>query len=167
MKVPYINGLYDSIKHKLKRWNIITVPSITHNLTSIIERGKDKINKMEKNNSVYCIKCKNCDATYVGETKRSLKTRISEHEANIRRPSQTNSVITEHRVNADHDFDWNNIKILDTEENWSCRRMSEMLHIKMQKNPLNKVEDCQNLNSVYEDLLLSLKPKDYSPPPAH
>jgi len=34
---------------------------------------------------MYMISCKNCDATYVEQTKRKLNTRISEHQNQINR----------------------------------------------------------------------------------
>jgi len=40
---------------------------------------------------VYKISCKNCDAIYVGRTKRKLNTRISEHRNQINRKSTNTS----------------------------------------------------------------------------
>jgi len=64
---------------------------------------------------VYKISCKNCDAIYVGQTKRKLNIRISEHRNRINRKSTNITVITEHRLRHNHDFDWLNVKILDNE----------------------------------------------------
>jgi len=46
---------------------------------------KDKTEKMENYDVVYKIECANnlCDAAYIGQTGRYLKTRIKEHEINI------------------------------------------------------------------------------------
>jgi len=41
-----------------------------------------------------------------------LKTRINEHENDIDKKSGNLSVISEHRLEFDHKFDWNNTKIL-------------------------------------------------------
>jgi len=38
-----------------------------------------------------------CDASYVGQTKRTLNTRVSEHRNDARRNTTQNSVITDHR----------------------------------------------------------------------
>jgi len=40
--------------------------------------------------------CKNCNASYVGQTKRKLKTRLNEHVKNIRLDPQKHSVISDH-----------------------------------------------------------------------
>ena len=59
------------------------------------------------------------------------------------------SVITEHRLQYDHDFQWNNIKILDEEPCYRKRLISEMLNIKKQKNSLNLQTDTEDLHKVY------------------
>jgi len=64
---------------------------------------------------VYKISCKDCDATYVGQTKRKLNTRISEYRNQINRKTSNTSVITEHRLRHNHDFHWYNVKIFDNE----------------------------------------------------
>ena len=43
-------------------------------------RGKDKTQLQNMTNVVYKIECNSYDATYVGETKRKLSTRVKEHE---------------------------------------------------------------------------------------
>jgi len=51
---------------------------------------------------------------YVGQTRRLLK-RIDEHRSpNIRRKTKQRSVITEHRLEFSHKFDWDD-EILDEE----------------------------------------------------
>jgi len=42
-------------------------------------------------------------------------------------------VITEHRLSPNHDFDWENVTILDKENFWGKHLISEMLHIKITK----------------------------------
>jgi len=64
-----------------------------------------------KSNVVYKINC-NDYASYMGQTGRKLKTRISEYRNHIRW-IQSKSIITDHRSQLGHDFDWNNIQILD------------------------------------------------------
>ena len=36
-------------------------------------------------NVVYKVPCKDCDATYVGQTKRKLNTRINKHKSQLRK----------------------------------------------------------------------------------
>jgi len=66
---------------------------------------KDILPKLSNKNVVYKLCCKNCDASYVGQMSRQLKIRISEHHNHINRNITTQSVITEHRLQFNHDFD--------------------------------------------------------------
>jgi len=89
------------------------------------------------NTNIYKIHCKDCDIFYVGQTKRQIKTRIKEHRNNIRMDKTRHSIITDHILNHQHTFDWNNIKIMDLESHYNKRLISEMTHIKEQKNSIN------------------------------
>jgi len=59
-------------------------------------------------------------------------------------------------LNHDHTFDWNNIKILDTESNYIKRLISEMLHIKEQVNEINSQKGTEFLDKSYYCLLNNL-----------
>ena len=95
----------------------------------------------------------NCESSYVGQTKRKLKTRIKEHKTDIKKSTSEISVVSRHRVNEMHEFDWDNIKILDTEQSLMKRRISEMIHIKNQISGINKQSDTEGLPDVYLPLL--------------
>jgi len=62
-------------------------------------------------NVIYQINCLDCDASYVGQTKRTLNTRVCERRNHAKRTSTQNSVITDHRLKSRHEFDWDNVKI--------------------------------------------------------
>lgn len=88
-------------------------------LRKFIKTGKDKIDNVFRSNVVYKLKCLECDATYIEQTKRQLKTRIKEHRSNINRAASP-SVISIHRLNLNYEFDWENVEILN-EESKSCK----------------------------------------------
>ena len=101
---------------------------------------------------VYKINCLNCESSYVGQTKRKLKIRIKEHKTDIKKPTSEISVVS-HRLNEMHELDWDNIRILDTEQSLMKRRISEMIHIKRQTRGINKQSDTEGLPDVYLPLL--------------
>ena len=59
------------------------------------------------------------------------------------------SVIMEHRLQFDHDFQWDKVKILDEEPCYRKRLISDMLNIKNQKNSLNLQTDTESLHKAY------------------
>jgi len=63
-----------------------------------------------RTNVIYQVNCLDCDASYVGQTKRTLNTRVCEHRNHAKRTSTQNS-ITDHRLKSRHEFDWDNVKI--------------------------------------------------------
>jgi len=77
--------------------------------------------------------------------------RLRKHKNNIRLEQSKHSVVTEHIKN--HIFDWDNVKILDHEHNFHKKFISEMIHIKEQKNSLNRMSDTELLDECYFDIL--------------
>ncbi len=61
-------------------------------IKQLLVRPKDKILKERVVGPVYHTPCDICEASYIGETERSLKSRFMEH----RRPSSTTSGVPSH-----------------------------------------------------------------------
>jgi len=114
---------------------------------------RDQTEHTHIKNVVYKIHCKDCDVSYVGQTKRQLRTRVKEHHNNNKLDESKHSVISEHILSCNYSFDWNQVKILDTEPNYNKRLISEMLHIKEQFNSINSQKDTEFLNDAYFSLL--------------
>jgi len=129
---------------------------ILNNLGKFIKAHKDPTESLTINNVVYKINCNDCNASYVGQTKRQLSTRIKEHSNNYKSIAAKPSVITQHMLDFSHTFNWNNIKILDTEANYYKRLVSEMLYIKEQTNGINTQTDTELLDESYFGILDTL-----------
>jgi len=104
---------------------------------------------------VYQLNCQNCSASYVGQTKRAVTIRVNEHKNHIIRNLSQQLVITVHRLLYKHDFDWDNVQILDEETNYNKRLISEMIFIKKQKFGLNAQTDTELLDPIYNDIFSS------------
>jgi len=122
----------------------------------IVRPQKDNLPIVSNKNVVYKLSCKDCNASYVGQTKRRLITRVSEHKNDIKKTSK-HSVITDHRLTLNHEFDWDNPIILDKEIFYHRRLTSEMINIKLQNNSLNLQSDTECLHFAYIDILNKLK----------
>jgi len=106
---------------------------VPNTLNIFIKRDKDKIEFMSQSECVYKIVCLDCDASYVGQTKRQLATRIKEHKKDINKKNGALSVISNHRLEK-NEFNWRETKILDTESSYNKRLVSEMVFIKTQSD---------------------------------
>jgi len=62
-------------------------------------------------------------------------------------------LITEHKINNNHEFNWDNPEILDKEKYYYRRLKSEMINIKSQKNALNMQSDIELLQQTYVEIL--------------
>ncbi|EFN66416.1 hypothetical protein EAG_06731, partial [Camponotus floridanus] len=123
--VPYVNNISECFRLCVRDLDVKLSYTGINNLCRFIKVGKDKLDKDSRSNIVYKINCMDCDASYVGQTGRLLRTRIKEHKRNL------TSVIAEHRA-LEHTFDFDDIKVLDEETFLGKRLISEMIYIKRQ-----------------------------------
>lgn len=99
--LPYVKNITDSLKDTMDS-NITLGYRCLNCLDRIIRTHKGTNKKDEKFYVVYKISCKDCNASYVGQTKRQLQTRLKEHKYNIRLDSDKQSVVSEHICNFGH-----------------------------------------------------------------
>ena len=107
--LPYNLTNFTKLSNIFRKYNISTIPVVNKTLKSIIKLGKDSTKKWEQYNIVYKFNCKNCPATHIGESKRALRVRINEHK----NETNSESVVCEHQLEFNHEFDWENTKIVD------------------------------------------------------
>ena len=101
---------------------------------------------------VYDIQCPECDQHYVGETARTLGTRIKEHlSCRQRLPA-----ISEHKLSTGHQCSMKDIKILDHEENWLRRKIKEAINIHREKPTLNRDVGQLTIGLVYRSSNINL-----------
>ena len=95
--------------------------------------------------------CEECEATYVGETERSLKARFGEH----RRPSSTMSEVSKHihMDNPNHKITLENTKIISVEHKWFERGVKEAIYIRALNPSLNKYGGCYNFPLVWNNMI--------------
>ena len=59
--------------------------------------SRTKTKPEDRQGAVYKIKCRDCQASYIGETDRNLSTRLTEHKRATRN-GDVNNYITEHHL---------------------------------------------------------------------
>jgi len=138
--------------------------TVNNKLNGLIKLHKDPLPKMSHANVIYKISCRDCDASYVGQTGRRLATRLKEHRSMINYSSDSHTVVSSHKF-LGHDFNWDDTIILNEEPFYRKRLVSEMLHISQQKNGLNLQNDTSSLNDAYLPMIKKCLEFSKSPAP--
>ena len=81
LATPYVKGLSEKIEKKCKHPNIRTVFSSKRTLRRELVRVKNRVEPTDMKGVVYKIDC-SCGQSYIGETGRTLSTRVKERPNN-------------------------------------------------------------------------------------
>ena len=100
----YIQGVSEQLKRTLNKHNIKATFYTQTTLRNLSSKPKDPMPQEDRNNAVYQLNSKDCEAVYVGETKRTLSIRAEEHITAIKSASKR-SHTAEHCRKYNHDFD--------------------------------------------------------------
>lgn len=101
---------------------------------------------------VYCLTCVSCGKNYVGQTSQWLSNRLALHKSDIT-TKRDRCALAEHILINNHRVDWDNVKILDKEQQTNKRLILEMYHINRTENTINKKSDTNQLSNIYTYLL--------------
>ena len=124
-KLPYMSSLHNrTLEIDLKKlvgrfYPYVDLKIIFQNNNTIGKMFpfKDVIPNDLRSNIVYKFTCGMCDSTYIGETTRHFRTRVSEHMGISPRTGNPSSIVTnvrEHCETADHPINPSNFSILQT-----------------------------------------------------
>ena len=114
------------LKPTLRKLNIRVWEKPAGNLRSYLTRVKDPTSPDDRSNGVYRIPC-GCGKYYIGQTKRSINTRMKEHKSNIRR--NVMSSVTSHALTCDQSFQFGNAQFVDRESRLPIRLLKESFAI--------------------------------------
>ena len=107
-----MQGVSEPISRILTQVGIGVALKPHHTLSSLFRKPKDVINFEQKCGLVYQISFRDCNAVYVGETGRSVRTRKREHVDAVKTFNTKKSALSQHVMEFDHRIDWDNVKIL-------------------------------------------------------
>ena len=104
---------------------------------------------------VHKVPCQDCEAVYVGETLRTLPTRLQEHQRNTRKGELQRSAIAEHACSLQHQICWSDAEVIEHKLDWRSRKTKEALHICLEKSkgPVMNKDDGWKVNEVWRALL--------------
>ena len=92
------------------------------NLTGGSWKNKKRGGEFDEAGSVYAIPCNNCNNIYIGQTGRSLKERLKEHERAIRGKYNSNALYR-HQSETNHCCDITKTKMV--EQKWEKNEKSD------------------------------------------
>ena len=149
--IPYVQGVSEPISRILIQVGIGVALKPHHTLSSLFGKPKDVINFEQKRGLVYQISCWDCNAVYVCETGRSVRTRKREHVDAVKTFNTKKSVLSQHVMDFDHRIDWDNVKILKSESHAYRRRVAESFLINQKACSCNVINrnDGANFPTVY------------------
>ena len=137
VRLPYLQGISEKIARTLNRFNINVAHKPVMTAGSILRKPKKKFGKVLSTGIIYKINCKNCDKVYIGQTSRALRSRTREHKRAIF-TGDKNSLLTQYCVENNHDFDLDDVKVIDRCCQWGKRLFLEAWHLIREPNSINE-----------------------------
>ena len=134
INLPYLEGASEKLRCILRPHKISSTFYTENTFRKILFTRNDRVATEDKNNIVYVIDCSNFQAVYFVESKRSLKSCSDEHKRSVK-----NCDCAKHCWEADHNFSWDQKKVVDRESRLIPREIKETLHCLKNPNPKNKI----------------------------
>ena len=126
-------------------------------------RPKDKLEMPDSTGVVYFLPCSGANGTpcadngcYVGETERTVASRISEHfsTARISGTSTLKSAVMTHARDEGHHFRRDDFSVLSSgDQNWHDRGVKEAIYIRALKPSINRDQGRHSLPPNFDSLL--------------
>lgn len=136
--IPYIGPLSEKIGGRLAKVGIQVAYKSKAPLRSHFTKVKDKVHVLDKS-GVYRISCADCEASYVGQTGRKLRTRLKEHL------TSSSSEFKKHIRENGHNPECVNYELLHCMQKGKKLTITEGIEIKLncleREDALNRVTD--------------------------
>ena len=98
----YVQGISDRVKRTLQHFKIKTAFKPIRTLASVFKKPRDRLSEEKIAGTVYRVECKDCDFSYIGESKRCWASRRVEHDP--ARAASKESAIRQHAERTTQDI---------------------------------------------------------------
>lgn len=102
--LSFAPNLTNKLKKKFKEHSLDIVYRNNNKLCNLLDSTKDKTTDLKKS-GIYAVKCNDCDDEYIGQTKRSIEKRFSDHLTCIRLNRPVCSAVAAHALKNNHRID--------------------------------------------------------------
>ena len=156
VNIPYLGFHSEKLKRTINSITKQFFPHInlrflyqTQNTVGMYFRFKDRLPLSLTSSVIYKYSCGQCPASYIGETRKLMKVRMSQHKGRSFRTNNLlnepeNSKIFEHSINFNHKISDNYFKIIDKCSEFDLRIL-ESIHINENKPTLNCMSSSYDL----------------------
>lgn len=146
--IPYLPGLSHRVKRCFNKAGLTVSMRPPPTLRSLL--CKKKPANIDRLGHVYCIPCSDCGWSYVGETGRTLRERLAEHQRAVRNMSAV-SEVANHVLENDHRIHWDGAHTLSFEPGRFHRLFKEAWFSKVRRSGNRVFHD---LDKAWDRLLL-------------
>lgn len=131
--LPYVRGVTDKVANILRKYAVKTIFTPFRKVAQMLRSPKDNF-PLEKP-GVYKVDC-SCGMAYIGQTKRTVACRISEHIRAVKNNDTQKSAIAQHLLEAgsNHWIELHNPQVISTERHYIPRLVREAIEITKYKN---------------------------------
>lgn len=151
VSMTYAPDITNSLKHVFEECGMELVYKNKNKMSELLGSTKDKKDCLSKA-GIYRIHCNECDATYIGMTKRDIFTRMGEHTKYVEKGQTEKSAFAAHAVENNHlAVSHENVELVKSV--YDERRLDayECVYIKRERTKVNI--DNGNINSVLFSLV--------------
>ena len=160
--IPYYPHVNKQVSSILQRHSVSSACTSNKNLRDLLSSTKSRQPASQTSNVIYRIPCKDCSATYCGQTSRPLHKRIAEHER-YTRPAyshstdlQQSSVIAQHAHASGHEIDFSSAVILAKLQHQQQLDLIEHAAITILEPSLNRNHAAPSINPQWHPILQTI-----------
>lgn len=153
--MPFLHTCSHLIKKAINNSNIILTDKPLTPLNNIIPKIKQRNEKRKTMNSIYSVKCQDCNSVYIGQTGVYLRQRLYFHRSQAKN-NHVLYMLAKHVRDTGHspDYSVENVEILDKSDNLKMREFLEACYIRQyEETALNNKNDIKGLCITYANLL--------------
>ena len=156
VKIPWIPRIGPKLRAAFKKHHVKVVFTAGPNLKDLLCQHKSPLPKNSQP-GIYKLEC-NCSSIYIGETKKKIQTRISQHERDIFHGKWQMSGASEHAKVCKQGFKFEEASTLNVEPFYTQRKIREAVEIRAQRRsriPVLNRDSGSYLKTTQWDVILA------------
>ena len=146
--MPYVRGTSETIARIVRPYKIRVAHKPIFTLRRLLTNVKGKGKLEDRPGAVHKIHCSDCQASYIGETGKSLTTRLTEHKRATKKGDLSNNV-AEHHIKTSHAIDWDSATCLTYSSDYYQRITPESWLTNLEETTLNRCQALPAPTNVY------------------